>query len=36
MTIKLKDISKQYGEGEVAFWALRNVNLELKEGDFIS
>lgn len=36
MTIKLNDISKQYGEGKVAFWALRNVNLELNEGDFVS
>ncbi len=36
MTIKVKDVSKQYGEGKVAFWALRNVNLELKEGDLIS
>lgn len=36
MTIELKDVSKQYGEGKVTFWALRNVNLELKEGDLIS
>ncbi len=36
MTIKLNDISKQYGEGEVAFWALRNINIELKEGGFMS
>ena len=36
MTIKVEDVSKQYGEGKVAFLALINVNLELKEGDFIS
>ena len=36
MTIEVRDISKRYGEGEIAFWALRNVNIELKEGDFIS
>lgn len=36
MTIEVKDVSKQYGEGKVAFLALRNINLELNEGDFIS
>ncbi|NYT01067.1 MAG: ABC transporter ATP-binding protein [Methanocellales archaeon] len=36
MTIEVRDVSKQYGEGKVAFWALRNINLELKEGDLIS
>lgn len=36
MTIEVRDVSKRYGEGEVAFLALRNINLELKEGDFIS
>ncbi|MDD2665370.1 MAG: ABC transporter ATP-binding protein [Methanocellales archaeon] len=36
MTIELKDVSKQYGEGNVAFLALRDVNLVLNEGDFIS
>jgi putative ABC transport system ATP-binding protein len=36
MTIEVKDVSKQYGEGKVAFLALRNINLDLNEGDFIS
>ncbi|MFC1787011.1 ABC transporter ATP-binding protein [Halobacteriota archaeon] len=36
MTIEVRDVSKQYGEGKIAFLALRNVNLELDEGDLIS
>ncbi|MDD2778232.1 MAG: ABC transporter ATP-binding protein [Methanocellales archaeon] len=36
MTIELKDVSKQYGVGNAAFLALRDVNLVLNEGDFIS
>ncbi len=36
MTIELRDVSKQYGGGSVAFLALRDVNLVLNEGDFIS
>ncbi|HEY9091363.1 ABC transporter ATP-binding protein [Parasphingorhabdus sp.] len=34
--IKLIEITKTFGEGEAAFQALKGVNMEINEGDFIA
>ncbi|MDB4257375.1 ABC transporter ATP-binding protein [Arcobacteraceae bacterium] len=34
--IKLKNVSKNYGIGESSTKVLKNINLEIKEGEFIS
>lgn len=34
--VKLTNINKTYLSGEVEFQALKNINLEVKEGDFIA
>jgi putative ABC transport system ATP-binding protein len=34
--IEFIDVSKSYGKGKSEFWALRNVNLKIEKGDFIS
>lgn len=34
--VKLSHINKIYNSGEVAFQALKNVNLEIKKGEFIA
>ena len=34
-TVTLKKVCKTFGEGELAVHALRDVDLEIKEGGFI-
>lgn len=34
--LKVKDLSKQYENGDISFWALKNINLEIEAGEFIS
>lgn len=33
--VKLENLSKQYGEGDHVFFALKNVNLEIEQGKFV-
>lgn len=34
--VKFKDVCRQYGEGENVVYALRNVNVEIKRGEFVA
>lgn len=34
--IKLKNVTKTYKMGEEIIYALKNVNLNIKEGEFVS
>lgn len=34
--IKLDDITKYYSSGFVKTFALRNISLEIKEGEFVT
>ena len=34
--IKLVDITKYYSTGFIKTFALRNINLEIKEGEFVT
>ena len=34
--VRLKNVSKVYDTGGVAFYALRNVNLSIKKGEFVA
>lgn len=34
--VKLSKINKVYKSGEISFQALRNINLEIKKGDFLA
>ena len=34
--IKLQNISKTYNTGKIAVHALRNINLEIKQGEFVA
>lgn len=34
--VKLKGVSKTYGRGHIAVRALKNINLEIKKGDFLA
>lgn len=34
--IRIRNLTKIYGEGELAVRALNNINLEIKEGDFLA
>lgn len=38
MTVILKtnNISKQYNNGDIGFWAVKNINIEIKKGEFVS
>ena len=36
MQVKLKNINKVYRSEGVTFQALKNINLEIKEGEFIA
>jgi len=34
--IQIKDLSKKYGQGSFETWALANINLDIKSGDFLA
>jgi putative ABC transport system ATP-binding protein len=36
MNIELQGVSKSYGSGDGLFWALRDADMNVKSGDFIS
>lgn len=36
MIIELENVSKQYGQNGVSFWAVRDANFRVASGDFVS
>lgn len=34
--IELKNVKKRYGSGQAAMWALKGINLQIEDGDFLA
>ena len=34
--VKVNDLSKTYGAGDTAVYALKKINLEIQQGDFVA